>query len=282
MINGIKNGNGRRNGNGKTNFPTLGTFGKAEINAKAVEADRLNHLSGEAARIKKFLTNFILTSQSDFDFARLLPHLETVSLKGGEHLHSAGEQSRYVYFPETAVISNLYTLADGNTIEVAMIGREGASEMCAVFGAQPPAHWTQVAVGGAASRIRADVLSRQFAFGGKIQTSLLGYVNSHITQISQRVACKSFHIIEKRFCSWLLMLHDRVGQNQIAMTQEQISLFLGVHRPSVTLVAQALREKGLIDYSRGKIHILDRAGLESSACECYQMIRESLFDAPFH
>ncbi len=88
-------------------------------------------------------------------------------------------------------------------------------------------------------------------------------------QISQRSVCKSFHIIEKRLSSWLLMLHDRVGKNQLTLTQEQISLCIGAYRPSITLVAQSLREKGLIDYMRGKIHIIDRQGLEFSACECY-------------
>ena len=274
MINGIKNAN--RQSNIGTGLSGIGNFNNFKKIVKGIESNKTFTLLSEAIQTKKFLSNYVLTSQSDFDFARLMPHLESVSLSGGERLQSSGERSRYVYFPETAVISNLYTLADGNTIEVAMIGREGASELCGAFGMQMSAHWAQVAVGGTALRIKAETLSQQFAFGGQIQASLLNYINSLITQISQRVACKSFHVIEKRFCSWLLMLHDRVGQDYLAMTQEQISLYLGVHRPSVTLVAQALRDKGLIDYSRGKVRILDRQGLESSACECYSTIQESL------
>lgn len=278
MINGIKNSIHRRNINNE--FSGLGNLGNvAEIVARGIETNRINPLSTEAARIKKFLSNYILTSQSDFDFARLLPHLEVVSLVRGERLHSMGEQSRDVYFPETAVISNLYTLADGSTIEVAMIGREGASELGSLLGSQPPTHWSQVAVGGTALRIKAETLQKEFTHGGKMQTLLFDYINSHITQISQRVACKSFHVVEKRFCNWLLMLHDRVKGNQLPLTQEQIALFLGVHRPSVTLVAQTLREKGLIDYVRGKVNILNRRGLESSACECYSTIQNILLNS---
>lgn len=274
MINGTKD-----NSKQPIIHPAFSKLGNFKRGAKEAKTDALNRLPGDAAQTRKFLSNYILTSQSDFDFARLLPHLETVTLSAGKELHGSGERSQYVYFPETAVISNLYTLVDGSTIEVAMIGREGATDLSEIFGSQASAHWAQVAVGGTALQIKTETLKQEFKRGGRIQMMLLDYVNSHIAQISQRVVCKSFHIIEKRLCSWLLMLHDRVRKNQLPLTQEQISLFLGVHRPSVTLVAQTLRDKNLIDYTRGKVHILDRQGLENSACECYSVVQSNLLSS---
>lgn len=257
-------------------FSKVGNFKSADIAVKEIEPNKDKRISAGAAQTRKFLSNYILAAQTDYDFARLMPHLETVNLESGKELHSSGEHSRYIYFPETAVISNLFTLLDGSTIEVAMIGREGATDLSEILGAHASAHWAQVAVGGTALRIKAEILKQEFNRAGHLQSMLLDYINSHIAQISQRVVCKSFHIIEKRLCSWLLMLHDRVRKNQLPLTQEQISLFLGVHRPSVTLVAQTLRDKNLINYTRGKVHILNRQSLENSACECYSVVRSNL------
>jgi len=273
MINEIKNTTGKQTIVHPL-FSKIGDFKGIGVAVKEAKALPIN-----AAQIKKFLSNYILAAQTDYDFARLLPHLETVTLASGKQLHSSGEACSYVYFPETAVVSNLYTLVDGSTIEVAMVGREGATDLSEIFGSQPSLHWSQVAIGGTALRIKTEILKDEFNRGGRIQTSLLSYLNLHIAQISQRVVCKSFHTIEKRLSSWLLMLTDRVRKNQLPLTQEQISLFLGVHRPSVTLVAQTLREKNLIDYARGKILILDRKGLESAACECYSVVQNNLLSS---
>ena len=278
MINGTKNNN--KQSIIHPAFSKIGTYkGVGTVLTKSEAVGETGGSATDAARTKKFLSNYLLTSQTDGEFARLVPHLETVTLASGKELHSSGEYCRYVYFPETAVVSNLYMLLDGSTIEVAMVGREGATDLSEIFGSQPSAHWAQVAVGGTALRIKTEILKKEFDRGGRIQTLLFNYINSYIAQISQRVVCKSFHIIEKRLCSWLLMLHDRVRKNQLPLTQEQISLFLGVHRPSVTLVAQTLREKGLIDYTRGKVHILNRQNLENSACECYSVIQSDLLSS---
>lgn len=227
-------------------------------------------ISTGAARTKKPLTNHILASFSDYDLTRLVPHFEPVFLSAGEEIGSHG--SNYVYFPENAVVSHLYMLADGNTVEVAMIGSEGATGLCSLFGSDKAAHYVRVIAEGTAMRIKAAVLEKEFTYNRHIQQLLLDYINSHITQISQKAVCKSFHVIENRFCTWLLMLHDRAKRNQFFITQEQISLFIGVYRPTVTLIAKALKEEGLIDYKRGKINIIDRSGLEQKACECYSAI----------
>ena len=224
-------------------------------------------------RRKEFGLNHLLASQSESDFARLMPHSENILFSGGEYLYQSDEHNKYVYFPETAVISHLCTLADGKTVEIAMVGREGASGLCAVLGLQPSMHCAQITVAGSAIRIKTEILKREFERGGKLQTLLLNYINTHISQISQGIVCKSFHFIEERLCSWLLMLHDRAQSSQWQMTHEQISLFLGVNRPTLTHAAKHLREKGFIDYSRGKFLILNRQGLEFGACECYSAVQ---------
>lgn len=210
------------------------------------------------------------------NFDSLKPHLEPVSLRrGAAPLCAAGERSDYVYFPETAVISHLYNLADGNTIEIAMVGADGATGINSLFSSQPPTHQTSVIVDGDAQRVRADVLRQEFARGGKLQTLLLDYFNAYLAQISQRVACTSFHLTEKRFCSWLLMVQDRMRKNQLKLTQEQMAQLLGVNCPSLSRIAKKLSEKRLINYERGNFHILDRRGLETVACECYSVAQRN-------
>lgn len=223
---------------------------------------------------KESFTNHLLNRQSERRLARLLPYLENVSLSSGECLYQCDDYNEYVYFPETAIISHLHNLADGRAVEIAMIGREGASGICSILSSQPSSHCAQVTVGGNALRIKTEILKQEFARPGKLQSVLLQYINWHINQISQRIVCESFHLIEERLCSWLLMIYERAQKNQWQITHEQISLLLGVNRPTVTQAAKVLRKKGFIDYNRGKFHILDCQGLELRACECYSVLNE--------
>lgn len=156
-----------------------------------------------------------------------------------------------------------------------MVGKEGVSGLCSVFGSQPNTHQALVMVGGQARRIKTAVLRQEFRRVGKLQSLLLDYSNRHLMQVSQKVVCESFHPIEKWLCSWLLMLEDRIRKNQFAITHEQLSLFLGVYRPTLSTIAKNLRDKGLISYVRGKFFILNRPGLQSIACECYEAVKSS-------
>lgn len=276
MINGL---NYKNNAVAKTVAAKTSTAGIAERVRPNIEADVTKwsrHSFAETAPAQDISSNRILGALSDFDAARLMPHLDFVVLSHGAEIYLAGELNQYVYFPETAVVSCLSDLEDGNTVETAMIGGEGATGLSSIFSSQPPTHRAQVTVGGNAWRIKTCVLKQEFARGGKIQTLLLGFLNDYINQISQRLVCKSFHVIEKRLCSWLLMLDDRVKHNQLILTQENAALLLGANRPTITIAAQTLRNKGLIDYARGKFHLLDRRGLEVSACECYSVLQTNL------
>jgi CRP-like cAMP-binding protein len=218
------------------------------------------------------LTNKLLTALPGEDFARLLPYLEPVSLSCGEDLYEMGESIHEVYFPESAVISHLHLLEDGSTTEAAMIGKEGMTGLSVIFGAPAPTHWTQVIIAGTALRMSAEFLKGQFARGGAIQRLLLAYAGVRIAQLSQRAACNGRHTIGERLCSWLLMIHDRVGDDQLPLTHEQIAHQLGTRRAGITEAATALRDAELISYGRGQLRITDRRGLEMAACECYRTL----------
>jgi CRP-like cAMP-binding protein len=218
------------------------------------------------------LTNRLLTELPGEDFARLLPHLEPVSLSCGERLYRFGEAVEDVYFPEGAVVSHLYVLADGSTTEAAMIGREGLTGLSSVFASPVQTHWTQAVIPGTALRMRAEVLKEEFARGGAMQRLLLAYAGVHIEQLSQRAICNGRHTVEERVCSWLLMIHDRAGDNRLPLTHERIAHHLGVRRPGITEVAISLRDRNIISYTRGQICITDRPGLETAACECYRTL----------
>jgi CRP-like cAMP-binding protein len=223
------------------------------------------------------LTNKLLMALPGEDFARLLPYLEPVSLSSGEDLYGVGESIHDIYFPESVVLSHLYILEDGSTTEAALIGKEGITGLSAIFASQPPTHWTQVIIPGTALRMSAEVLRQEFARGQEMQRLLLAYASARIAQLSQRVVCNGRHSVEERLCSWLLMIHDRAGDDQLPLTHEQIARHLGARRAGVTSVATSLRDSRIISYSRGQISIIDRQGLEMTACECYRTLsRQSL------
>lgn len=223
---------------------------------------------------KSLFFNQIFVASSTKDFAQLSPHLEFVLLAADEELSQPGSDLRYIYFPETAVISHLHVLSDGSSTEIVMMGRESVVGLSQMLGSRAASYCTQVTIPGKALRIKAEILQKEFERGGTLQKLLLSSFNSHLTQVSQKVVCNIHHQAEARFCTWLLMLQDRAFSNNLRLTQDQIARYLGVHRPSITHIAQALREKEIINYVRSHINILNRQGLESHACECYQTLKE--------
>src|ERR1051325_3202424 len=216
------------------------------------------------------LTNKILTGLPGADFARLLPHLEPVELACDENLYFLGDPPAFVYFPESAVVSHLHVLSDGGTIEADMVGREGLTGLSAVFNSHPPDRWTKVIVGGSALRVRSEVMRHEFSLGNGLQHALLSYAAARLSHGSQRAVCNGLHSVEQRLCSWLLMLHDRAGDERLPLTHERIARHLGTRRAGITELATSLRARGDISYSRGLIRVVNRAGLEASACECYR------------
>ena len=218
--------------------------------------------------MKEMLTNKILTGLPETDFARLMPLLQPVSLEAGECLSEAGEKVRFIYFPESCVLSCQANMQDGRSAEVGMIGVEGMAGITGLVDSSPT-HSLNVSIGGSALRVSTDDFRRELLRGGSIQQSLLTYAGEYVTQVSQRSACAIFHIVEQRFAVWLLLLLDRIGERVIQMTQERIAEHLGVRRAGVTVVAGGMQAAGAITYRRGNLRINDRQMLEAIACECY-------------
>lgn len=217
--------------------------------------------------------NLLLAAQSEAVLDEILPFIETVNLSSGDYLYQPGDPVDFIYFPETAIVSEFQILEDGRTVEIAMIGNDGVLGILPLFNSGGAVNWTQVSVGGTLSKIKSDVLEKKIACFPELRKYMFGHITDYVRQISQRSVCNSYHVIEQRLCTWLLMIQDRKRSNKIPLTQEQIARSLGVHRPSLTHIAQNLRAKKIIDYVRGKIYILNRAELENSACACFSELR---------
>jgi CRP-like cAMP-binding protein len=175
----------------------------------------------------------------------------------------------YIYFPETAVICQYQMLEDGRTIEIALTGKESAVGIPSVFAPCDAINWTQVCTDGTALKIESEFFRIAAGREGAVKALFNDHLNSYIRHISLKVICNTHHSVEERLCSWLLMLSDRVGTASLKLTQEQVARVLGVYRPSVTCIARSLRDRGLIDYVRGKITVRNRQELVRAACACY-------------
>jgi len=219
--------------------------------------------------MKEMLTNKILRGLRDAEFTHLMPFLQPVSLCAGERLAEAGETMRFIYFPESSVLSCQAEMQDGKSAEVGMIGFEGMAGFTAVVGSLPAVHSLNVSVGGSALRVSKEDFKREILRGDCVQQSLLAYAGEYIRQISQRSACAVFHTTEQRFAVWLLLLIDRVKDDVIQVTHERIAEHLGVRRAGITVAAGAMQDAGAISYRRGNLHVADRQMIETIACECY-------------
>lgn len=217
--------------------------------------------------------NWLLNALPEEVYERLLNDLQPVSFALGEVVYESGGQMDNVYFPTTCHVSLLYTMINGVTAEMGMVGNEGVVGIALFMGGDTTPNRAVVQGAGKAMKLRAKSLHVEFSRGGDLQHLLLRYTQALITQISQTAVCNRLHSMEQRLCRWLLMTHDRTHSDELQMTQEFISNILGVRREGVTHAAQNLQEKGFISYVRGRIKILDRPKLEAHVCECYEVVR---------
>jgi CRP-like cAMP-binding protein len=218
-------------------------------------------------------TNLLLSSLCVDDYAQLVPHLRTVKLALGEVIGQRSGDLGFAYFPTTCVVSLICDMEDGATSEVALAGNDGVVGTSFFLGGSPNTSRSIIAVAGYALRMDAAFLRQQFMRGGAFQHILLQYTNTLIAQISLTAACNHKHTLEKRLCRWLLMVRDRVASDELIMTQESIANMLGGRRETVTVAAGHLQDAGLIHYTRGRLRILDRKGLEKASCCCYGTVR---------
>ncbi|MDQ2938686.1 MAG: Crp/Fnr family transcriptional regulator [Acidobacteriota bacterium] len=219
------------------------------------------------------LQNRLLAALSPDEFARLLPQMQGVSLSLGEVIYESGEQMEYVYFPTTAIISLLYIMENGATAEIGVVGNDGLVGIALFMGGDTTPNRGVVQSAGGAFKMKARVLKEEFVLAGRFHNLLLRYTQALITQISQTAVCNRLHSVDQQLCRWLLLSHDRLPSDRLIMTHDLIANMLGVRREGITHAAKRLQESGYISYVRGDMTILDRKGLESNVCECYQVVR---------
>jgi CRP-like cAMP-binding protein len=206
--------------------------------------------------------------------AECRPHLTTVSLSQGEMLVGAGDEFEHVYFPQNGMLSLLAVLQDGKAIETATVGREGVVGAMSGFGLYRSLVRVIVQLPMAVSKISATQFRKASVNSGAIRMMAIQYNEVLLSQARITAACNAMHVVEARFCRWLLQSAERAASDTIPLTQELIAEMLGVRRTSVTEVAAKIQGTGAIHYSRGVIKILDRPALEEMSCECYQTLLE--------
>ncbi len=190
-----------------------------------------------------------------------------------EPIYESGGQLKYVYFPTTSIVSLLYVLEDGSSAEIAVVGNEGILGISLFMGGETTPGRAVVQSAGFGYRLKGKLLKDEFDRGGPVLHILLRYTQALITLMTQTAVCNRHHTVEQQLCRWLLLTLDRLPSNEVSMTQELIANMLGVRREGVTEAAGRLQREGLIRYSRGRIEVLDRPGLERSVCECYAVVK---------
>jgi CRP-like cAMP-binding protein len=206
-------------------------------------------------------------------YARLQPHLESVPLALGTVIYGANDTLSHVYFPTTAIVSLLYTMENGASAEMGVVGCDGVVGIAVFMGGNTSPNQAVVQCAGDAVRLELSYFRDEFNRVGDLHRLLLLYTQALLTQMSQTAVCNRLHSVEQQLCRCLLLSHDRTPSNELVMTQELIANVLGVRREGVSVAAHRLQDAGLIRYSRGRITIVDRSGLESRVCECYQVVK---------
>ena len=207
------------------------------------------------------------------EWRRWLPQLETVDMPLGQVLYEAGGTLSHVYFPTTAIVSLLYVMENGASAEIAVVGKEGIVGISLFMGGESTPSRAVVQSAGRGFRLSAQLVRDEFDRAGSVLHLLLRYTQALITQMAQTAVCNRHHSLDQQLCRWLLLSLDRLQGSELVMTQELIANMLGVRREGVTEAALALQRMGLIRYSRGRITVLDRSGLERRTCECYAVVK---------
>ncbi len=220
--------------------------------------------------------NHLLDALPAAERAHLFPQLKLVPMPLGQSVSEPGTVMRHVFFPTTCIISLLYVMEDGASAEIAIVGNEGIVGVSLFMGGETTTSRAVVQSAGHAYRLSGELLKDAFFHAGPMQRLLLRYSQALLTQMSQTAVCNRHHRLDQQLCRWLLLSLDRLPSNELTMTQELIANMLGVRREGVTEAAGDLQRAGLIKYSRGKITVLDRPGLEARVCECYQVVKTEM------
>jgi CRP-like cAMP-binding protein len=218
--------------------------------------------------------NHLLAALPAEDLARWLPQLEMAQMPLGQVLYESGATLTHAYFPTTAIVSLLYVMENGASAEIAVVGNDGLVGISLFMGGGSTPSRGVVQSSGQGFRVRSQFIKEEFDRAGAVMHLLLRYTQALITQMSQTAVCNRHHSLDQQLCRWLLLSLDRLQGNELVMTQELIANMLGVRREGVTEGALRLQAAGLIRYARGRITVLDRAGLEARTCECYAVVKK--------
>lgn len=217
--------------------------------------------------------NHLLLALPEPEWTRWLPQLEQVTLPLGKVLYESGGVQSHVYFPITAIVSLLYVMENGASAEIAVVGNEGVIGISLFMGGESTTSRAVVQSAGQAFRMSASAMKDEFKRAPVLHL-LLRYTQALITQMAQTAVCNRHHSLDQQLCRWLLLSLDRLQGDELVMTQELIANMLGVRREGVTESALKLQKAGLIRYARGRIEVLDRAGIEARSCECYAVVKK--------
>ncbi|RYG99411.1 MAG: Crp/Fnr family transcriptional regulator [Alphaproteobacteria bacterium] len=217
--------------------------------------------------------NHLLSQLSDEAYALLAPSLEHVKVKHKQVLHERDRPYTHIYFPVTCVISAILPMLDGKGVEVGSVGNEGFSAVEILTGTQSTLNNYIAQIAGDAFRMTATGFMQAVERSPELRKVTASFLHGLLSQAFQSVACNRLHTVDQRFARWILLTQDRVGGDDFYLTQEFIASMLGVHRPTVSLVATEFQRSGLIRFSRGNVFVLNRKGLEEASCECYSNVQ---------
>jgi CRP-like cAMP-binding protein len=217
--------------------------------------------------------NHLLGAIPEAEWERFAPHLTPVPLTLGAVVYESGTAQPYVYFPTDSIISLLYVMEDGASGEIAIVGNEGLVGISLFMGGNTTPSRAVVQSAGHAFRMKGQFIRDEFVLAGPVQQLFLRYTQALLTQMGQTAVCNRHHSVDQQLCRWLLMSLDRLSHDELTMTQELIANMLGVRREGVTDAAGKLQRAGMIQYTRGRIRVLDRPALEQRACECYKVVK---------
>lgn len=218
--------------------------------------------------------NRLLAALKPEDFAAIHPYLDVVRLTRGQVLYEAGELLHYAYFPHNAMISLVNVMEDGGAVEVAVFGREGVMGLLAEIATREAFGRYIVQMSGSASRIAFERLNEVRNTRTDVRKLFSNYSQAMLMHTFQSVSCNAVHPVEARTCRWILAMHDRAEHDTLPLTHEFLAEMLGVQRSTVSMVTRTLQTAGLIQQSRGSITVIDRTGVEETACECYGKTRK--------
>jgi len=227
-----------------------------------------------ATAFRNHYKNQILASLPKAEIGRLAPNLSPLSFEIGETLVEPNEDITHAYFLESGLASAVVAMENGNTVETGITGNDGVIGIPILLGTKSMPSRTFMQIRGEGYRIPARRLFEAYERPGMLRKQISRYFQAHLAQTAQTAACNRLHDIKERLARWLLICHDRMESDTFLLTHEFLGHMLGTPRTTVTLAARLLQQAGLVDYSRGKVEIRDRQGLEQAACECYQTIRD--------